>query len=205
MRRLHRWIAPLFAGLMIYLALSGLTIEAVDLVTLLAPAPWNAANLDGINAGAAFLRPGYVPSPPGVPVAGAAVALLPVDGLPAMADRVYAAGSAAAPGRFIVGLTLRMGDGRPQGVVRLAPPAGALVFDAQSGRALPADPPPPRAPNLHDIVKGLHSGNFAAAPGGWVSFFCGTALLTATCTGLTLYVQMLTRRRRAGRRGMFWR
>lgn len=62
---------------------------------------------------------------------------------------------------------------------------------------------PPR--NLRTIFILLHSGKYFGAFGLWVIMLAGLALLVLSVTGIYVYYDMWRRRRKAKKKGLFWK
>ena len=93
----------------------------------------------------------------------------------------------------------------PQPVVIIAsgkPEGPQLRFDGRSGQLLP--PPPPKQKNFHYALQDLHAGYFLGLPGRIISTLLGLCVLVLSVTGIQVYLDMLHRRRAAGRAGWFW-
>ena len=109
----------------------------------------------------------------------------------------------------IAWLDLRMSRGVPVGQVMRG---GVLqAFDAQTGNPLdsvaPASIPQGRRlpPSLRQRLKTLHRfWNRDDTPGVYVEFVTGLVLWVFLITGLVMYFQLLKARARIGRRQLFW-
>lgn len=58
--------------------------------------------------------------------------------------------------------------------------------------------------SLTGVFHHLHSGEQFGPVGVFISLMSGCALIFFAVSGLWMYAQMLSRRRRAGRRALFW-
>jgi hypothetical protein len=52
--------------------------------------------------------------------------------------------------------------------------------------------------------KNFHGGDIGGVPGQWVVFAFGISIFVMTITGLVMYFQLLTHRRRSGKSEWFW-
>jgi len=73
---------------------------------------------------------------------------------------------------------------------------------------------PPRRPlgaylqfriKLHVLLERLHRGNILGLPGQFLSVLGGLSFLFLTLSGVWMYVDLLLKRRRLGRPGLFWK
>lgn len=58
---------------------------------------------------------------------------------------------------------------------------------------------------LHVILEGLHRGNIIGISGQVMDILTGLAFVILSITGVFMYVEMLGRRRKLGRSGLFWK
>lgn len=204
MRTLHRWIMTVTVILLLYLALSGLLLQGLDLIVLGQPGPKHAADLKSIREFA--FGPPYFSVLTGVDET--APTLAEAD-LPAALNVAFAATRRLIPDGPLTSMEVRRaGDILQVVVIAGASDATAreLTFDARSGElmedrpaARPADPQ-----STHDAIKDWHRGNIVGITGVWLNFGTGTALLLLCISGIWIYFQMQRRRRRTGRHGWFW-
>lgn len=206
MRKIHRILAifAIFFGL--YMSVSGILLQSIDLKTILSHAPASDANLRAIREG----RDG----PANFQVATDAD--FTAQALPAAFDYDRALATvmpaarrelAGADARFV---EFRMVDGRPVGQV--SSNGKVLRIDASDGRVLigadTAAPPPAAVagnrPALRNTVKNFHRMLAYGDIGQilFVVFAIGMCVMLAT--GLILYFRMLAMRRRMHRRALFW-
>jgi hypothetical protein len=99
--------------------------------------------------------------------------------------------------------------GQAQGAPRL------LAAQASKGATITrvvAEPPrrPPGAYlqfriKLHVLLERLHRGNILGLPGQFLSVLGGLSFLFLTVSGVWMYVDLLLKRRRLGRPGLFWK
>lgn len=78
--------------------------------------------------------------------------------------------------------------------------------------AAAAPPPPPNfSPylkfriQLHGLLEKLHRGNIIGFPGQSLSVLGGLSFLFLTVSGIWMYVDLLIKRRRIGRKALFWK
>ena len=178
MRRWHRWFGLAAALLLGFVALTGVALQA-DLWLTGHPPP-----------GADEAVP-----PHGTP--------LPDDAaLSAMIARAADALRARHAGLAIERIEIGFGDGRPVVTAGAAAPFGPQVrIDPFTGADLPALPGPR---GYHEILQDLHAGYRFGLIGRLLSVGCGIALVVLSATGAWVYLDMYRRRRRAGRRRLFW-
>jgi uncharacterized iron-regulated membrane protein len=132
--------------------------------------------------------------------------------LPAMLRQTLTAYRASGQVGPIKVVRLRFFAGMPQGIV-VAGSGDATrqsIFNAQTGA--PAGLSGPNYPytgfplgwQLHEWVKQVHRGDAFGIPGRVMSLLSGIALAFLSVSGATLYLDLLRRRRRAGRKQLFW-
>jgi uncharacterized iron-regulated membrane protein len=92
----------------------------------------------------------------------------------------------------------------------LFPPSG---LDAPRPAAVPGaprrPPPPPDAYTAmrlrqHNLLKQLHTGAIIGLSGESLSLITGAVFFTLAVSGIVMYFDMLGRRRRIGRKDLFW-
>jgi uncharacterized iron-regulated membrane protein len=57
----------------------------------------------------------------------------------------------------------------------------------------------------HQIAKQIHRGDFFGLTGRWMDLLTGLSMLFLALSGAVMYFDLWTKRRRAGRQGLFWR
>ena len=191
LRTYHRWVSTAAMILLTWVAVTGVAL-ALDVLfkPRLQPAP-----------------------PPSPPLNGAALPSLARAGL----AQAYAATPGARPTEIEISLSIL--EGQALAEVRLVqasvansapPPPLTFVLDPASGQAKTA---PPRAgPSdyikfriaLHRLLEKLHRGNIIGRSGQWLSVLTGLSFIFLTVSGIWMYVDMLVRRRRIGKRQPFW-
>lgn len=199
----HRLFGLLAALFVLYIGVTGSTLQSVDLVTLLGHAPASDANLramrehiDGPQNYAVITTADYT--------AGA----LPENFDYATAlTRLTAAAHAAAPGAAVRLVEFRVTDGRPAGHVQLD--REQLMFDANDARAMPTADIPKDDPeigerSLRNQIKSLHKAQFIGRIGPVINAIAGIALSVLVFTGLVHYFRLLRARRKIRRPALFW-
>jgi uncharacterized iron-regulated membrane protein len=107
---------------------------------------------------------------------------------------------------------LRYFAGMPQGVVVAGNDAGTkqLAFNAVTGdKAGLSGPGYPDTNQTYgwqvaQIAKQLHRGDWMGPAGRYVDLLAGLSLLYLTISGLVMYFELWSRRRKAGRHGLLW-
>jgi hypothetical protein len=84
------------------------------------------------------------------------------------------------------------------------PHAGSTPTGGLPAGAAPVSPAGPPPGDLHLFLLQLHRGDLFGPVGTWVSILCGVALVVLSVTGLWVYVDLLRRRLKGDRRGLFW-
>jgi hypothetical protein len=184
MRKYHRWIGTLAAVFLIFIAASGVALQI------------EMARDHGGGSPAA---------PPRMPAAGGGALSAEeirrrIDAvLPQLLDNARR----QAPDAPVIGVQLNIGagGGLPDQVVVAAQGPRQLFFDAATGE--PATQAQ-HSRDLHLLLLRLHNGAFFGGAGIWLSILCGLCLLLLGITGLAVYVDMLLRRVRTGKRSAFW-
>lgn len=129
-----------------------------------------------------------VPSAPGAPVADLAAMLEQAQALiGGPASRVIMDLPAGAGGTFSV-----MGREPDAGTSRqMLNSPGSVVFDAQSGAVLDAQPPnaarAASAAQVHEVIEILHKADFGGWAIKWLYFLCGMAGTAMVATGTLLF------------------
>jgi uncharacterized iron-regulated membrane protein len=206
MRRLHRFIAFVAIFLGLYVAVTGILLQLIDLKILISHAPADNPNLQAIREGQ--------DGPPNFQVLATAdysapdlPATLVLDAALARVVESEHVATGGAPMSFV---ELREVDGKPVG--QIASLGRLLRFDALTGALLAGPdtaarvvlPPQGNQGSVRNEVKGFHR---MTAYGNWgqVFFvFVALTLCTMLITGLVLYFQLLAARVRAGRPGIYW-
>jgi uncharacterized iron-regulated membrane protein len=132
--------------------------------------------------------------------------------LPSMLHMTLAAYRSAAPGEPIKVIRLRYFAGIPQGVVvgGEGEKTRQVAFETATGRVASLSGPTypatgqPFGWQVSQTVKGIHSGDFLGLPGRFISLLTGLSLLFLAISGAATYIDLWSRRRKLGRRGLFW-
>ena len=134
------------------------------------------------------------------------------DEVPGMLTTTLQAFRRDHPATPIKVLRLRYFAGVPQGVIVTG---GAdvqqLVYNSHSGRRVGMSGPTypfagfPLGWQLHETIKRIHRGDILGLPGRLLDVAAGLSLAFLSISGLLMYVDLLRRRRKAGRKGLFWR
>ena len=211
MRSIHRWITTIFAIVIVFIGMTGLAIESVDLFVLYGFSAHPETELGSINGGRQFLDPSFVSLGPGIPWPDESQTALASDPAPLLA-KVLATLDAAAPGDPILGVAWTSIRQVPQFAFNFADNHAPLVINGQTGATIPPSrapagaPPPPEGGGIswHDSIKSFHAGRILALPGMGLVFATGCSLLLLSFTGIWVYAKMWLQRRSLGRPGLFW-
>ena len=202
MRTVHRLVAAFVVLFGIYIASTGILIQALDLRALLTHAPADDPTMQAIRVGhdgppnyQVIREPDYAAQP-----------------LPADFDIVATVAALYRGGRALIGdapvgfLEVRMEDGKPVGV--LGSKGEVFRFDA-AGAPLGAPSalqlPPLSLPSFRNTVKDVHRMREFSPAAIAIDALAGVALCVLLLTGAVLYFQLLRARLRIRRRGLFWR
>lgn len=178
-RILHRWFGLVSAILLMGIAITAIGLQ-VDLWITNTPPPGQAVqNERAMKA---------VPT-------GAE--------LSAIVEKTAATYRAENPDTKISTITINFGGPNPNVVfgntrnkevpVRINGATGAVI------------PPPPAKFDWHYFLQDVHAGYIAGLPGRIVSVLLALSLLLLSVTGLQVYLDMFFRRRKLGRKGLFWK
>ena len=134
------------------------------------------------------------------------------DKLPAMLQTTLSAGRGTAGASPIKAIRLRYFNGIPQGILIAGngDDTAQLVFNADTGKPMSITEPGYPATHYHlgwkehELVKKIHRGDFFGLPGRLMDLFAGLSLIFLSVSGLFMYVDLWRRRKRAGRKAMFW-
>src|SRR6266702_3947583 len=197
-RSLHRWVSVFAALFLMVVSITG-TLLSIDSLALWVYRYVHAPPGSSLS---------HLPFPIGMD--GDFSTPLPDTKLPEMLGTTlsaYRAGDRAAP---IKVLRLRYFAGMPQGVIITGGDTRQLVFNADTGkRASTTEPGYPYTGfpfgwEEHELVKKIHRGDALGIPGRLVDLFAGFSLVFLSASGLVMYLDLLRRRRRAGRKQLFW-
>jgi hypothetical protein len=198
-RSLHRWVAIVAAVFLMVVSISG-TLLAFDTFAL------GIYGMTHTSAGK------YSRFPKGM--IGDLSSPLPDLKLPAMLGTTLSAFHVTQGAAPIKVLRLRYFSGMPQGVIVAggndANDTRQLVFNAETGQ--PAGTTEPSYPysgfpfgwEEHELMKQIHRGDAFGVPGRLMDLFAGLSLVFLSASGLVMYVDLLRRRWRSGRKQLFW-
>jgi uncharacterized iron-regulated membrane protein len=131
--------------------------------------------------------------------------------LPRMLHTTLDAYHRARPGVAVRALRLRYFAGMPQGIILSADEdIRQLVFNAATGQ--PASLHEPGYPatgqtfgwQVDETAKQIHRGDYFGLSGRWMSLLSGLSLLYIAVSGTIMYLDLWKRRRKKGRRALFW-
>jgi uncharacterized iron-regulated membrane protein len=198
-RSLHRWVAVTAAMFLMFVSVTG-TLLSIDTLAL-----WIYRDTHA-PAGSSGRQ---LPFPIGM--TGDFSAPLPDSKLPAMLGTTLSAYRATQGAMPIKVLRLRYFAGMPQGVIVTGgDDTRQLVFNADTGkRASMTEPGYPYTGfpfgwEEHELVKQIHRGDALGIPGRLMDLFAGFSLVFLSISGLVMYLDLLRRRWRGGRKQMFW-
>jgi uncharacterized iron-regulated membrane protein len=128
--------------------------------------------------------------------------------LPAMLKTTLA----VAPGQAIKAVRLRYYGGMPQGVVvaGLGDDTRQLVFNTRTGSWASLTEPGypatgfPFGWGAHQIAKNIHRGSFFGLTGRMMDLFAGLCMFYLSISGIVMYCDLWTRRRKSGLSNPFW-
>ena len=202
----HRW-ASLLAGLLIlYVAVTGVMTQSMDLFAQMTHQPASNPSLqefhqhlNGTDNYAVVSDPDYAAQslPSGLNIEGAL-------------SRLAQAARKAAPGQLMRFIELRMVGNRVAGHVLMG--RQHLLFDLVSGARLPDASLPPANPNgitpeWRSQIKSWHKfdfNRFTLQKLTILNFLAGIAVGVLTITGLIHYYRLLKVRRKIGKPELFW-
>ena len=195
MRKYHRWVSTAFVVFLFYLVVTG---TATGIAQLLDP------------ESAAPIPPSAVPGASTLEPASAEP--LPADDVPEMVETIVESAVASLPDAqtATIRLQLRVIEGSARGIITIGELNAA--FDAQTGEAAAVPRPGlmPPLPEGYDhlpvatLLQEYHSGRMFGRIGEWVMLFTGFAVVLLSFTGIPMYLSLWNRRRRNGRRELFW-
>lgn len=188
-RTLHRWQALCAAAFILVVALSG-EFLAIDSLWL------------GLYIAHHGPPPGDRMLPTSVPTAE----------LPSMLRTTLASYESETPSLPLKVVRLRTYGGMPQGVVIAGQgdDTQQMVFNAVTGRRVgETEPGYPSTGFMlgweaHQIGKAIHRGSIIGLTGRWMDLFAGLSIVFLSASGAVMYVELWSRRRRAGRRALVW-
>lgn len=207
MRPIHRIVGTIIMAFTLWIGATGLWIQYADLHAILTHAaatdPEMMAIRESINGTGNFSvikAPDY--AAPALPEG--------FDISAAMATLLKSARSTAGDTTPLKYLELRMINGKPLGLAQAGDKT--ICIDPATGTVLPSPPAAPRrggqTPSMHGTAKMWH--RMTVGSGYWgdlleiVNALIGIALFVAIVTGLVLYFQLLSARKKAGLNAVFW-
>jgi hypothetical protein len=195
-RSLHRWVAVVAAIFLLVVSISG-TLLSIDTVAL------GIYGATHTNAGR------YARFPYGMTADLSSP--LPDSKIPAMLVTTLSAYHAAEGNTPIKVLRLRYFSGMPQGVILTGgDDTRQLVYNAETGKTahMTESSYPyqgfPFGWREHEYMKQIHRGDALGIPGRLMDVFAGLSMVFLSASGLYMYVDLLRRRRRGGRKQLFW-
>jgi uncharacterized iron-regulated membrane protein len=198
-RSLHRWVSITAALFLMIVSITG-TLLSIDTLALWI---YRVAHAPAARPG------GRLPFPAGM--VGDVSSPLPDAELPAMLTTTLSAYRSTQGATPIKVLRLRYFSGMPQGVIVTGGgDTRQLVFNAVTGtRASMTEPGYPYTGfpfgwEEHEFVKQIHRGDALGIPGRLMDLFAGLSLIFISASGLIMYMDLLRRRRRGGRKQLFW-
>lgn len=200
LRYIHRWATLLALIPALFLALTGVVIQGIDLRSILTHTPASDANVRAMNES--------FDGPPDFAVRTTADRL--AKPLPAGADYAAMLATTFTALRSQFGpvpvdyIEFRMAGDRPVAQVGVAGGhirfAGAQVLE-QTKRDIPEDPSPASDRN---IFKHLHRMTSFGDWALYINIATSLGLVTLMVTGLMVYVKLLAQRRKIKRPALFW-
>jgi len=201
-RPIHRMVGTIIMLFTLYIGITGLLIQSVDLKAILSHAAATDPEMQAIRESIDGTGNFSVIAPTDY----AAPALPSSYDFPAAVSTVLrsARGSAgaAAPLRY---LELRIVDGKPIGLVQAGDKT--VRVDPATGTILPnpsARPRGGRPQSMHQTFKNWHRASILSDKWEFLNALIGIGLFTMIVTGLVLYFQLLRARKRAGLNQVFW-
>jgi uncharacterized iron-regulated membrane protein len=201
MRTLHRLLAIIALGVLLWIGCSGSLIQSLDLYALLRHAPETDPTIMSMNEGRYGPRDFEVLSKGDFTAAPLPQDLDYGQSLTTVLQAFHQHSPEAAP-RFV---ELRMVNGEPVGQVRAGKDVQA--FDAKSGAAVAGVDSTYALipPSLRQTLKTLHRfWIHQDLPGVWVELIMGLVLWVLLISGLTLYFKLVSARARLKRRNPYW-
>lgn len=202
MRTVHRIITLFVVLVTIYLSVTGTLIQLVDLRTILAHAPADDPNMEAIRE--STYGPGAFQVISNPDYTGDA---LPGDfNLESSMDLVLGTARNVYGNAALGYVEMRMVDGKP--VTQIKADRQLLRFDAVSGEPIAGEFTEPRINQSPDsernTFKRLHRMTAIGDWTLWINVVVGVSLMVLIVTGLWVYFQLLSARKRSKRSGWFW-
>lgn len=202
MRTVHRIITLFVVLVTIYLSVTGTLIQLVDLRTILAHAPADDPNMEAIRE--STYGPGAFQVISNPDYTGDA---LPGDfNLESSMDLVLGTARNVYGNAALGYVEMRMVDGKP--VTQIKADRQLLRFDAVTGEPIAGEFTEPRINQSPDsernTFKRLHRMTAIGDWTLWINVVVGVSLMVLIVTGLWVYFQLLSARKRSKRSGWFW-
>lgn len=202
MRTVHRIITLFVVLVTIYLSVTGTLIQLVDLRTILAHAPADDPNMEAIRE--STYGPGAFQVISNPDYTGDA---LPGDfNLESSMDLVLGTARNVYGNAALGYVEMRMVDGKP--VTQIKADRQLLRFDAVTGEPIAGEFTEPRINQSPDsernTFKRLHRMTAIGDWTLWINVVVGISLMVLIVTGLWVYFQLLSARKRSKRSGWFW-
>lgn len=185
-RKIHRWFGSISAIFMLFIGITGLVLQLELWIVGKAP-------------------PGRSNGPP--PVYDA----LAVDNTEAINLLATAMDAARAefPNAEVGNIAVNLKNGRVSFTGDNLDNQRATSFDGNTGKYFA---PKPKSTGLrgfyeqdwHYIMQDLHAGYYFGFLGRLISCLMAISLIVLSITGLQVYLDMYTRRKKQGRKGLFW-
>lgn len=202
MRKAHRAIAVFAVLIALFISVTGIIVQSMDLGALLRDAPANDPTMQAIREG--------IDGPPNFRVIRmedyAAPALPDTFNYDSALATVLGAGHrmlGEAPFSFV---EFRMDNGRPVG--RVLANGFVYGFDAANGRPLGTPSAykllPLSTPSLRGTAKNIHRMRYFGLWGPAADMVAGLIMISMIVTGLLLYSQLYRGRLRAKRKAVYW-
>lgn len=184
LRTYHRWVSTAAVVLLTWVAVTGVAL-ALDLL----------------------FQPTFPPPPP--PLNERILSDLARSGV----ALVYQGAPEARPTQIEVSLSMRAGQATAETRLGQTSAPIAVARDTASGQIRRVAPAERGAgPSdylkfriaLHKLLEKLHRGNIIGGAGQWLSVLTGFSFVFLTLSGVWMYADLHLRRRRLGKRQMFW-
>jgi uncharacterized iron-regulated membrane protein len=201
---LHRTFGIVTVIVLLFIALTGTSIQVADLRAILSHEPANDPDIQDLQA--------HGNGPPNYAVLSIPDYTAPA--LPAQLDyqvsfaRLAELAHAAAPAAPVRLIELRTAEGKTAGHVQVG--AQHLIFDMASGAPLSATDLPPANPALivpsaREAFKSMHRFRFFSTLAVAINPIAALVFGLLAFTGLVHYFRLLASRRKAGRDALLWR
>ena len=202
MRPIHRIVGTIIMLFTLYIGVTGLMIQSVDLKAILSHAaatdPEMQAireSIDGTDNFSVIAPTDY--AAPALPVG--------FDFKAAMSTVLKSAHESTGGDTQLKYLELRMQNGKPVGLVQAGDKT--VRVDPANGTILPNPPARPRGgrpASMHQTFKSWHRASILSDKWEFLNALIGIGLFTMIVTGLLLYFQLLRARQRAGLNQVIW-